>query len=261
MNFSGISSEKPLGCVLRLPLRLLPKRLVVPILQGPNRGLRWIVGSGTHGCWLGSYEPVKQQRIAEALQPGDVFYDVGANVGFYTLLASRVVGPSGLVVAFEPLPRNLVFLRRHVQLNRCGNVKVVEAAVSRLTGTKRFDPGTDPSSGRLSDEGAIEVRTVALDDLVTDDKQLPPPSVIKMDIEGGEVLALQGAMRVLAEYRPTIFLSSHGHDIHIECVQRLNDLGYEVEGLDGGSVDETWEIVANGVRRRTCETFCATIAR
>lgn len=112
----------------------------MPILQGPLRGKRWIVSSSTAGCWLGSYELDKQRRFATTLRPGHVVYDLGANAGFYTLLASKLVGRSGHVVAFEPLPENLAALRRHLELNGVDNVTVMDAAVWSSGGTVRFTP-------------------------------------------------------------------------------------------------------------------------
>src|SRR5579871_1243331 len=117
MNLSGISNESVVGRALRAPFRLIPRSAAVPILQGPLRGKRWVVGSATHGCWLGSYEQDKQQCFAGAVSVGSVVYDIGANVGFYSLLASVLVGVSGAVYSFEPVPRNCHFLRRHVDLN------------------------------------------------------------------------------------------------------------------------------------------------
>ena len=116
-----LSNETRLGRLLRLPLRLLPAGAVVPILSGPLRGRRWVVGAGPHGYWLGTYEADKQRLLQTLLREGDCFFDVGANVGFFTLLASALVGRSGRVVAFEPLPQNLAFLRRHLLLNRPHN--------------------------------------------------------------------------------------------------------------------------------------------
>jgi hypothetical protein len=110
LNFSAIPRHAVAGRALRLPLRLIPRSLVVPILQGPLRGARWIVGSATHGCWLGCYERAKQQGFVRILAPGQVVYDLGANVGFYTLLAARRVGPTGEVHAFEPGAENLEFV-------------------------------------------------------------------------------------------------------------------------------------------------------
>ncbi len=92
INFSGISNSKLAGRAMRLPLQLIPDSAVVRILQGPLRGKRWIAGSSNHGCWLGSYEAAKQRKIIEFVRPGMVCWDVGANVGFYTLLFAELVG-------------------------------------------------------------------------------------------------------------------------------------------------------------------------
>jgi hypothetical protein len=92
LNFSGIHRGNLAGRLLRAPLELLPKGLTVRVLQGPARGMKWVVGSGTHGCWLGSYEYSKQRLLRRLIRPGDVVYDVGANVGFYTLLLLRELG-------------------------------------------------------------------------------------------------------------------------------------------------------------------------
>jgi hypothetical protein len=91
-NLSGISSETFIGKMLRVPLRLIPRTLVLPILQGALRGKKWTAGSATHGCWLGSYEYHKQKALQQRLKAGEVVYDIGANVGFYSLLSSVLVG-------------------------------------------------------------------------------------------------------------------------------------------------------------------------
>ncbi len=114
MNFSGVSRQTVVGKLLRLPLRLLPDGMAVPVLQGPLKGKRWLVGSSTHGCWLGSYEYEKQRLFAKKIKAGAVVFDIGANVGFYTLLTAMLVRPEGRVVAFEPVPRNIDFLRKHI---------------------------------------------------------------------------------------------------------------------------------------------------
>jgi len=129
INFSGITDNSVVGKVLRLPLKLIPGGTILPILQGNLKGKKWIVGSSNHGCWLGTYEFAKQRLFSETIREGSVVYDIGAHVGFYTLLASVLVGPKGKVVAFEPLPRNIYYLKKHLRLNQCKNVILVEAAV------------------------------------------------------------------------------------------------------------------------------------
>src|SRR5262245_36376035 len=120
----------PLLRALRFPLTLIPPQTRVPILFGPLAGARWIVGSGNHVVWIGLYEYRKQVAFKRALNQGAVVFDLGAHAGLYTLLASRLVGPRGVVVAFEPLPRNIAYLKDHLRLNRAANVRVIAAAVS-----------------------------------------------------------------------------------------------------------------------------------
>src|ERR671919_200683 len=105
INFSAVASNTRAGRLLRAPLNWIPSELSVPILQGALRGKKWVVGSSTHGCWLGSYEYAMRHLFERTVERGDIVYDVGAHVGFYTLLASVLVGPTGRVLAFEPLPR------------------------------------------------------------------------------------------------------------------------------------------------------------
>src|SRR5947208_793716 len=96
-----------LAKLVRLPLRLIPSQSIVRIRSGDLRGWRWIVGSSTNGCWLGTYESHMQRLFREHIGPGSTVFDIGANVGFFTLLASKLAGEAGRVYAFEPLPRNL----------------------------------------------------------------------------------------------------------------------------------------------------------
>lgn len=245
MNFSAIPGSTFIGKALRLPLRLIPARMHVPILQGPLRGKKWIVGSTNHGCWLGSYEYAKQKAFADVVRRGDVVYDLGANVGFYSLLASVLTGPEGRVFSFEPAPENLKFLRKHLELNKVTNCRVLDAAVSASDGTANFDPGPNLSMGRLTKESrtGVSVRTVALDSLVADG-ELPPPNVVKCDIEGAEYDALTGAAAILARHTPTIFLATHGTEVHERCCRLLLDLGYHLASLDGLPLSETSEILA-----------------
>ncbi|MEZ6234082.1 MAG: FkbM family methyltransferase [Phycisphaerales bacterium] len=232
-----------IGTIIRAPLRLIPKSSVVRILSGPNRGLRWVVGASTHGNWLGTFEGDKPRRMAERLKPGMTVFDVGANVGYFTLLSARSVGPEGKVFAFEPLPRNLEFLRRHVKLNALDNVTVLDTAVAEHAGTAHFSSGENHSMAHLADAGEFEVRLIGLDEEI-DAGRLPDPNILKMDIEGAEAAALRGAKRMLERARPLVFLATHGPDIHAECLDLLRSVGYRVSSLDDKPVESTREIFA-----------------
>lgn len=244
MNFSSLSNKSVLGKLIRLPLGFIPVEATLPIMQGKLRGKKWIVGSSNHGCWLGSYELELQQCFGEFIKGGDVVFDIGANVGFHTLLASSIVGPTGKVFSFEPVPRNLVYLRRHLQLNSIENVSVLEYAISDRSGTSLFDEGPDNSMGSLSASGGLTVSTATLDELISAG-EIPIPDYMKIDVEGAEVQVLAGAMSLLKTFHPTLFLSTHGTEPHRQCCSLLNGLGYELSSMDErSSIEETAEVLA-----------------
>jgi FkbM family methyltransferase len=235
------------GRLLRLPLRLIPKGTEIRVMRGPMKGVQWISDSSNATCWMGVYESEKQRAFCKLVGPGQVMFDLGANVGFYTLLASRLVGDGGRVVAFEPAKRNIPYLRRHLAMNRITNCDVIEAAVSSKDGTAFFDVSTLPVTGHVSEnraESDYEVATVTLDDLVNHDA-VPGPNVIKCDIEGGEYEALIGARDTLRRCRPVILLATHGAEVHSRCCRLLSDLGYNLKGLtEEKEISATSELVA-----------------
>jgi FkbM family methyltransferase len=237
INWSGIDRQSAAGQLLRLPLRSLPSRLVVPILSGPNRGMRWRVGAFDHGCWLGSFELEKQRRLRNRLQKGMTVFDIGAHAGFYTLLLSRAVGDSGKVFAFEPWPANVTDCVAHVRMNHLSNVVVVPAAVGRTGGLTSFESGESSSTGKLADaDTVVRVACFSLDDLIATDR-LPLPDVIKVDVEGAESQVLEGARELLGQHAATWFVALHSPDQKQACLRLLADAGYAVSALNGESCD------------------------
>ncbi len=234
--------------LIRLPLRCIPKRLAIPVLSGPMRGMRWVTGSGTHGCWLGIYERERQRRLLEVLHSGGCFLDIGANVGVYSLLASRIVGLTGQVHAFEPFPRNVDFLKQHVELNSLRNVTVHPVALSK--GPDRmmtFATSINPSSGHLQPElpptDGITVNVTSLDTL-WNQKAFQRPTVLKIDVEGTEFEVLTGGQEMLTECRPVILLAGHGTAVQKQCCEILNSWGYRIQIDRDGSVDGMYESTA-----------------
>jgi FkbM family methyltransferase len=162
-------------------------------------------------------------------------YDLGAHVGFYTLLFSRLVGPTGVVHAFEPVPRNISYLKRHLRLNRAMSVRVQEFAVTRQTGTVSFDSSSGVSTGRVVPGTASEtsrVAAVSLDDFIYACGH-EAPDLIKMDVEGGETDVLAGMSRLLAERLPVLLVSVHGSSRWRECMVALASAGYTLLDLHG----------------------------
>jgi len=220
-----------LGRLIRWPLQLIPRERPLRVVKGPLRGARWVPGSGVHGYWLGRYEPEEVAVFTSLVHSGAALFDVGAHVGYYTLVASRLVGPSGQVVAFEPNPRNLGYLRRHVLLNDCANVRVIAAAVADVAGQATFEEGASDAEGALASGGRLDVEVVTLDALAYDTPGVHPPSVLKIDVEGAEQRVLLGAERILAEAQPDILLSTHGRENYVGCQVTLARFGYQVRRM------------------------------
>ncbi len=247
IDFAAVSRHSPIGRVLRLPLRAIPRGLVVPVLQGELAGSLWLPQASVPGCWLGYYEHAKQRLFSNTVRRGDVVFDIGANAGFYTLLAAARCGAEGKVIAFEPLPRNLQFLKRHLQLNRVTNTTIIEAAVADFTGFASFDVADGHAcEGRLATSGALGVQVVSLAQAVAAG-EIPQPDVLKIDVEGGELAVLEGAMPLLTSRRLRIFLATHGAAVHRSCCELLTDCGYTLQpiGDAGTSIDTTDELFAS----------------
>jgi len=218
--------------------------MVIPIMQGRLRGKKWIVGSATHGCWLGTFEHEKQAIFADVIKESSVVYDIGANVGFYTLLASELVKSKGSVIAFEPLPDNIHYLKKHIEMNKCQNVKIFETGVADFTGESFFATNSSRCEGSIAAAGPLRVNIIKLDDLVARD-EIPVPDYIKIDVEGAELKVLKGAENILSKSSPVIFLATHGQEIHAQCCSYLRSLGYNLKSFDQHVIDSTDEILAS----------------
>ena len=233
LNWSAIDPKSTRGRLVRLPAKLLPKSTVMHIHHGPARGMKWISGSAVHGCWLGTYELEKQQLFERILRPGMTVYDIGAQAGFYTLLCSRLVGDAGRVIAFEPSISEARYLLEHVRINQLANVSIVQAAVGASPSLSGFSSDRAICQNRLTaGNDKLLVPVVSLDSL-----KLPPPDVIKMDIEGGESDALRGARTLLVEYKPIIVLALHGPEHADFCPKFLRSCGYRVLSLKGNPIN------------------------
>jgi FkbM family methyltransferase len=167
------------------------------------------------------------------------------------MLASQAVGPSGRVFAFEPRPVNVLCLRRHLRLNRCDNVEILQVCVGNRSGGALFDTRCGTGRGRLSASGNLQVETVTLDELVTSGT-LPPPSFIKIDVEGAEKMVLEGAGEVVRRHKPAFAVSTHSEELHLQCAEILSAQSYRLRPV-GGSEGESellalpeWRPAASG---------------
>jgi FkbM family methyltransferase len=164
----------------------------------------------------GSYEPDAVGTFFAALEPGMTVFDIGANIGYYTLLAASAVGAGGRVYAFEPDPRNLEVLRRNSAQSRGAPISVVPAAVGEREGTSSlFVSPTDSSINSLARANAdvlgpadtaraLPVASLTLD-IFVQREGIAPPDVIKIDVQGAEMLVFSGAQGMFSNRPVKIF--------------------------------------------------------
>jgi FkbM family methyltransferase len=215
----------------------------IPIMAGPLRGTWWLPQSGGKVLRFlnGTYEPQQTKVFTEQLRPGQTLIDVGAHVGYYALLAAKLVGDQGRVFAFEPNPRNFDFLKQHVAVNALSNVRIEQSAVSDTNGTASFDLGKGSGTGHLAMSGPVEVTTIRLDDYCAANRIAP--NAIKCDVEGAELAVLRGAERTIVMHRPVLFLSTHGASIHSACMSWLRERGYSLSPINADDVDDAAELL------------------
>jgi FkbM family methyltransferase len=200
--------------------------------------------------WLGTYEPQVQAAIRRLARPGMVCYDLGANLGYLSLLLARATAPNGLVFAFEPLPSNYERLRSHIEMNGLADrVRAYPLAVSDTPGRAKFQVHASGGMGKI--EGAagrsanyrdiVEVETLDLDQFVYGQGH-PPPDLIKVDVEGAEGLVLAGMRRILGSARPSLLIEVHGPEAAQVTWDLLIAARYRLHRMQPGyPLVESWE--------------------
>lgn len=225
------------GCLSWLGERMVPRdaRVWTQVDSGSAAGIWLRLNPRTGPDTLrGASEPEVQDSLQRYLRPGMTFYDLGANIGFFSLLGARLVGGHGRVVAFEADPEIAARLREHVDRNKFACITVVEKVVwSEASNVffERADPSISPDRGlghvvKTSSANTIEIASVTLDDLA---RTLPAPDFIKCDVEGAEVEVFRGARRLLAEKRPSILCEVHSEMNRRALLADLKQFGYTCE--------------------------------
>jgi FkbM family methyltransferase len=212
----------------------------VTIEHGELAGLRFTARGSNPGYLLGASEPLVQKALSRCLQAGMVFYDIGANVGFFTLLGAKAVGPSGHVYASEPIPQNAAVLRHNLALNGFENVSIVNRAVSERSGKGQMEVESSFVTAALSSgsgRGGIVVEVISIDDAIKG-LGLRPPRVVKIDVEGGEIRVIRGMRQTLEHFQPVVVCELHHGDdklLKAELLTLLRGHGYELADLEAGS--------------------------
>ena len=218
--------KKAIRRFLRPLTHLLPSGIPIPVLTGPLKGRKWIVGAaaGTGkgmSIFFNQFEPAQVKYAIQLLKTSSLCYDIGANVGFYTLLFSLYAEE---VLAFEPLPRNLYYLIRLLELNKVTNTTIMPCAVSETAKISNFAKNEDYGLGKLDKEGDLQVLVTTCDQVVKETKKVP--DLLKIDVEGAELGVLKGAKNLLESCHPSILLSVHSDQLRLGCLNYLKDMNY-----------------------------------
>lgn len=240
--------------IFHIYLRLLNRAAV--IRHGTGKGLR-IRAQKMSGNYIdGRNELCVQEVIARYLSRGDVFYDVGANVGFFSLMSARLVGVAGFVYAFEPVPANVTVLTANIFLNHFENITVVPKAVAvannrahliitRHPGGAKLITVDTPLNSRI--KKVIPVDVISLDEWLQE-SNARPPTLVKIDVEGAEFQVIQGMQEIIRCFRPKIVYEiDHPREDSLQEIKIRLDvffqrLGYRVTPLEEAYPHIRWHV-------------------
>jgi FkbM family methyltransferase len=210
---------------------------------------------------FGVHEPSATSAYLQHLSPGDHVIDVGSNLGYYLLLAARRIGSSGRLLGFEPAPGVYEILERNVGRSGHKNIQVAPWAIGAKSGTLQFYESEVPNWGsvfqnsRLQQTRATTVQVKTLDEVVRDTAGFHPKA-LRMDVEGAELMVLEGAREVLQRYKPCLFIEFHNFAVGWDAVRAaiidLGRLGYSSGVLIERTWDQPW--MSQWMRKRRCWT-------
>ena len=213
----------------KLISKFIPSGIVLPILTGPLRGAKYIVGSAAGEAKglsvIFNLSELKELGYIEKLlqtHSKGIIFDIGANVGLMTILFARYAEK---VFCFEPFPQNISLLYRTLEVNHINNATIIPCAVSDSFEYSSFERGESCSSGKLKINGNQPAITVSIDGFAEAYKVFP--NFIKIDVEGGEMSVLKGGERFFLKYKPIIILDIHGEELRVSCLDYLRQIGYQ----------------------------------
>jgi FkbM family methyltransferase len=215
-----------------------PNGAVRKIAFGPLRGLRYRVSPITGmETWHSAHERPMQDAFDRLVKRGDYVVDVGTNWGGHALHMSRLVGPTGQVLAIEPSPGVAMEARWHFEANSGQNIRLLEVALADAEGTAYFEAANLSTTGHLSSEttGAptdTKVVVTTLDSVVRQ-QGFNRLDLVKIDVEGAESRVLAGAKDTLKQHRPSLIVELHTPEQDLAVSAALRALEYRLRRLDG----------------------------
>jgi FkbM family methyltransferase len=207
---------------------------------GPASGLVFpILLPEDKGIWTGTYELEFIESLSALISPGDVCFDIGGWRGY--IGAVMALHGASRVVVFEPSPPNCDKIRRVIRLNANLPIELQPVAVGSANGDATFNVMDSSTMGKLSDspfqaeqppEGTINVRVVSLDEWCVAEGVYP--DIIKLDVEGAEMMVLEGATMIIDTRRPALFIEAHSRELAAAAAGFLTSINYSVTTLETG---------------------------
>lgn len=187
--------------------------------------------------WTGTWEHDVTTALASLVRPGMICFDIGSHRGF--MAGVMAANGAGRAVCFEPNPENARTIRDMASLNPAMRIEVLPYAVGAENGRGSFEVMPESSMGKLSAStfqrevtgtSRIDVEIRTIDGLV-ESEEVPPPGLVKIDIEGAEMDALRGAERVIVKSRPIMLIEVHSYQLLVQCGEWLRERRYRVKAL------------------------------
>ena len=208
------------------------KRIVLRMIHGLYRGIKLNVAIKNQlGIILYPNETDLQSFLSKNLDSGDTAFDIGSNIGYTSILTSKIVGENGHVYSFEPINENFLILEKNIKLNNCKNISIINKALSNKNGEVEFVIPDNGESLSMSSMVWVKksyntkkqlVKTISVDN----DSKLRDlsPKIIKIDVEGAEGLVIEGMQNLISRCRPYIYIecTNIGREITWSIMKSLN---------------------------------------
>lgn len=212
------------------------------IISSQDRGI------GNELLYSHIHEPLATKLLPCMVKPGNIVLECGANIGYYTLLLSRLVGENGKVISVEPNPEVTKLLRINTELNTANNVDIYQAALGdKEEEVDFYIRGASNLSSMTAEDGEYvagqKVQMMMADTMI---KQLDLPSIdlIRMDVEGYEVEILEGASNIIQRHFPRFLIEYHKEKIGIsraeDALMNMDDMGYNIKFAFSRDGDWPW---------------------
>lgn len=244
---SGIAQKIPLvGPIIRsIRRRISQEGAIQQIKHGPLEGLsyhRYQWSTPNEGLVEDNWADQMPGIFVREIPAKKRFFDIGANWGFYVLLAHKHRDPGCQIVAFEPHPRTADELRTQITLNHIDHAEVLQAALSDQVGTIEFADTGSAIGQKLAavNDSHPQARNIVVPTLTLDEAahRFGPPDICKIDVEGAENMVLKGAAEVLGVHRPVLLMEIHGAENSVPFYQIMSQYGYRCWTMEGAEVTD-----------------------